>query len=89
MSNLIDKKALIIGASGGMGTAVASMLSKNGVHCFLVGRSKEKLNDIFSSCSSNGNPCFIFSCDISDMNAIKQCSENAIKSLGGLNFNTF
>ena len=47
MNNLKDKKALIIGASGGMGTAVASMLSKNGVHCFLVGRSKEKLNDVF------------------------------------------
>ena len=28
MNNLIDKKALIIGASGGMGSAVASMLSK-------------------------------------------------------------
>ena len=47
MNNFIDKKALIIGASGGMGSAVASMLSKNGVHCFLVGRSQEKLNDIF------------------------------------------
>ena len=28
----------------------------------------------------------MFSCDISDMIEIKQCSENAIKSLGGLNF---
>ena len=46
MNNFIDKKALIIGASGGMGSAVAYMLSKNGVHCFLVGRSKEKLNDV-------------------------------------------
>ena len=59
MNILIDKKALIIGASGGMGTAVASMLSKNGVHCFLVGRSKEKLNDVFSRCSSYGNLVFI------------------------------
>ena len=53
MNKLIDKKAIIIGASGGMGSAVASMLSKNGVHCFLVGRSKEKLNEVFSSCSSS------------------------------------
>ena len=86
MDNLIDKKALIIGASGGMGSAVASMLSKNGVHCFLVGRNKEKINDIYSSCSSYGKPCFMYSCDISNMTEIKQCSENAIKSLGGLNF---
>ena len=47
MNNLIDKKALIIGASGGMGTAVASMLAKNGVHCFLVRRRKDKPVDIF------------------------------------------
>ena len=86
MKNYINKKALIIGASGGMGNAVASMLSKNGAHCFLVGRSKEKLKDIFSICSTYENPCFIFSCDISNMTEIKECSENAIKSLGGLNF---
>ena len=47
MNNLKDKKALIIGASGGMGTAVASMLSKNGANCFLVGRRKDKPVDIF------------------------------------------
>ena len=70
MDTLIDKKALIIGASGGMGMAVASMLSKKGVHCFLVGRSQEKLNDIFSSCSSYGNPCFMFSCYISNVTEI-------------------
>ena len=86
MKNYIDKKALIIGATGGMGSAVASMLSKNGAHCFLVGRRKEKLKDIFSICSSYGNPCFMFSCDISDMTKVKDCSQNAIKSLGGLNF---
>ena len=28
----------------------------------------------------------MFSCDISDMTEIKQCSDNAIKSLGGLNY---
>ena len=86
MKNYIDKKALIIGATGGMGSAVASMLSKNGAHCFLVGRRKEKLKDIFSICSSYGKPCFMFSCDISDMTKVKDCSQNAIKSLGGLNF---
>ena len=86
MKNYIDKKALIIGATGGMGSAVASTLSKNGAHCFLVGRRKEKLKDIFSICSSYGKPCFMFSCDISDMTKVKDCSQNAIKSLGGLNF---
>ena len=55
MNNFAGKKALIIGASGGMGSAVATMLAKNGVHCALVGRDKQKLEDVFSVCSSSGN----------------------------------
>ena len=66
MNNFVGKKALIIGASGGMGSAVATMLAKNGVHCALVGRDKQKLEEVFSVCSSSGNPCFNFSCDISN-----------------------
>ena len=70
MAELYNKKALIVGASGGMGSAVASMLAKNGVNCALVGRDKQKLEDIFSVCSSYGNPCFTFSCDISQSSEI-------------------
>ena len=86
MVELYNKKALIVGASGGMGSAVASMLAKNGVHCALVGRDKQKLEDILSVCSSSGNPCFSFSCDISESSEIKKCCEEAINSLGKLNY---
>ena len=47
MKNFAGKKALIVGASGGKGSAIASMLSENGVSCALVGRDKQKLDDIF------------------------------------------
>lgn len=86
MYDFDGKKALIVGATGGMGAALASMLSKNGTHCAFVGRDKQKLDDTFSVCSSFGFPCFKFSCDISDVLAIKECSEEAIRSLKGLNF---
>ncbi len=86
MNNFAGKKALIVGASGGMGSAVASMLAENGVSCALVGRDKQKLDDIFSVCSSSGNPCFTFSCEISNSSEIEECCEEAINSLGGLNY---
>ena len=86
MAELYNKKALIVGASGGMGSAIASMLAKNGVHCALVGRDKQKLEDIFSVCSSSGNPCFTFSCDISESSEIRKCCEEAIDNLGNLNY---
>ena len=86
MTDISNKKALIVGASGGIGSAVASMLAENGVHCALVGRNKQKLKSVFSVCSSHGNPCFTFSCDISDGSEIKRCCEEAINSLGGGNY---
>ena len=86
MEQFFNKKALVVGASGGMGSAVASMLSNNGVSCALVGRDKQKLNDIFSVCSSSGNPCFTFACDISKSSEIEKCCEKAINSLGGINY---
>ena len=75
MYDFDGKKALIIGATGGMGAAVADMLSKNGAHCAFVGRDKKKLDDILSICSSFGFPSFKFACDISDVGAIKKCSK--------------
>lgn len=86
MADISNKKALIVGASGGMGSAVASMLARNGVHCALVGRTKQKLESIFSVCSSYGTPCFTFPCDISVSSEIKNCCEEAINSLSGLNY---
>ena len=86
MAELYKKKALIVGATGGMGSAVATMLAENGVHCALVGRNKQKLEDIFSVCSSSGNSAFTFSCDISDSSEIKKCCQEAVNSLGGLNY---
>ena len=86
MNNFAGKKALIVGASGGMGSAVASVLAENGVSCALVGRNKQKLDDIFSVCSSFSNPCFTFSCDISDSSEIKKCCQEAINNLGGMNY---
>ena len=86
MEQLHNKKALIVGASGGMGSEIASMLSNNGVSCALVGRDEQKLEDIFSVCSSSGNPCFAFTCDISKSSEIEKCCEEAINSLGGLNY---
>ncbi len=36
MYDFDGKKALILGATGGMRAAVSSMLSKNGAHCAVV-----------------------------------------------------
>ena len=84
--NFEGKKAVIVGATGGMGSVISKMLSSKGVRCALFGRAENKLESIRSACSSSGAECFIFSCDISSPSSIKECSEAAIKRLKGLNF---
>jgi NADP-dependent 3-hydroxy acid dehydrogenase YdfG len=46
MIDLRGQTALITGASGGIGTAVALALAEEGVRLVLVGRDAEKLNDL-------------------------------------------
>ena len=84
--NFGGKKAVVVGATGGMGSVISMMLSAKGVNCALFGRDEKKLKSIRSACTSSDAPCFIFSCDISNPSSIKECSAAAIKRLKGLNF---
>ena len=80
------RNALVVGGSGGMGSAIAKMLAAQGVTCGLVGRSLEKLEITANACAELGTPAHIFICDISDGESIKACVANAINQLGGLNY---
>ena len=84
--SLSGKKALVVGATGGMGNAVAGMLSDNGVNCVVVGRDKDKLNDLEQNCLSGEARFKSIISDISDIDSIRECSAEAIEYLEGLNF---
>lgn len=47
MFNLTDKVALITGASGGLGVAIAQQMKAAGATVVVTGRSESKLNDLF------------------------------------------
>jgi NADP-dependent 3-hydroxy acid dehydrogenase YdfG len=53
MIDLRGQTALITGASGGIGTAVALALAEEGVRLVLVGRDAEKLNDLATRTGSS------------------------------------
>lgn len=54
MIDLRGQKALITGASGGIGSAIAQALAEEGVRLFLVGRDVERLNDLAARTSIAG-----------------------------------
>lgn len=78
--DLKDKKILITGASDGIGKQIALQLSKLDTRLILLGRDKERLEDVKEECFKNGSKDVItYSFDLSDGNVITENLERIRK----------
>lgn len=68
MFDLEGKNALITGASGGIGGAIAKHLSKAGANIVISGTREEKLQNLKSEISGQ---CKILPCDLSDLDQVE------------------
>lgn len=86
-NSLKDKKALITGASGGIGENIALNLAKEGVRLALMGRNKEKLEQVAAKCEKiSGKGPLVFAGDLLSSEYISQTVEQAEQSLDGIDF---
>lgn len=53
--NLKGKTAVVVGATGGMGSVIVNKLSEEGVRCVLVARKKSHLKKLLGSLSGKGH----------------------------------
>ncbi len=79
-------KALVVGATGGMGRAVALRLAENGIELALLGRDAETLDRLAESCRATGATAVTVVCDIARTDTIESAVNDAIGRLGGLNY---
>lgn len=79
-------KAIVVGASGGIGSSVARALAGRGVRAALVGRNEEALGAVAKSCVEAGADSFALTCDISNIGTIESTVNRAVGKLGGLNY---
>ncbi len=85
-ASLAGRKALVVGASGGMGSAVSLALAQEGVHCALIGRSREKLAVTAQACADAGTQAIPIACDVAQATSIEDAVCQAIEELNGLNY---
>jgi 3-oxoacyl-[acyl-carrier protein] reductase len=77
--SLKDKKALITGASGGIGKELARVLVKYDAEVCISGRNVEELNELRESL---GGKCHIVPCDLSNKNEISELVSKSEEVLG-------
>ena len=79
MFSLKDKKALITGASGGIGKELARVLVEYDAEVCISGRNVEELNELKESL---GDKCHIVPCDLSSKNEISELVSKSEEVLG-------
>lgn len=81
MFDLNGRKALVTGASGGIGEAIARTLHAQGATVGLHGTRKEKLDEL---AAEFGERAMIFPADLSSRDEVKTLGQKAEAELGGV-----
>lgn len=81
MFELKGKKALVTGATGGLGAEIARALHRQGAHVALSGTRKEKLEALAKEL---GDRTTILPCDLSNVESTQKLISEAEAALGGL-----
>ncbi len=84
--NSLPGKAIVIGANGGMGKAVALALARQGIELALIGRNEQAITAMAQTCTEAGAKAFALVCDIAKTETIEGMVSDAIAGLGGLNY---
>jgi len=81
MFSLSGKKALVTGATGGIGEAIAKALHAQGAHLVISGTKQDKLDALKAELGSNVHA---IACNLSDGAQVDALPEKASEALGGL-----
>ncbi|MFT4010324.1 MAG: SDR family oxidoreductase [Nocardioidaceae bacterium] len=82
---LSDKRAVIVGASGGLGVEIARVLAAEGVALVLAGRTHATLVALADEVSAtHGVPAHAVTVDVRDDVSVRDLADRAVELLGGV-----
>jgi len=77
-------RAIIVGASSGIGEAIARQLAAEGTAVALVARRVDKLEGIAGDIRERGGQAHCLSNDVRESHTVASCFDEAVAALGGL-----
>lgn len=80
--DLSGKTAIVTGAGGVIGRAIAVAFARNGANVVLTGRSRAPLEVAQTEIREIGGKCSIIQCDISDKKQIEALVESTVQEYG-------
>jgi decaprenylphospho-beta-D-erythro-pentofuranosid-2-ulose 2-reductase len=83
------RRGIIIGASDGLGAALARKLAGEGYSLALLARTKEKLDRLCDEINSNGQLAFAHVHDVSEYAKVPDLLRKVVAELGGLDLVVF
>ena len=81
MFSLKGKKALITGASGGIGADIAKSLHAQGAEVIITGTNDKKLNVLLKELGSNAHKII---CNLSNLEEVEALIGKAVEAMGGI-----
>jgi short-subunit dehydrogenase len=85
LSDAVEGKTILItGGSSGIGEAAAKKIAEAGGTVVLVARTLENLEKVADDIRDDGGTAHVYSCDLSDMDAIADMADKVLADLGGV-----
>jgi NAD(P)-dependent dehydrogenase (short-subunit alcohol dehydrogenase family) len=82
---LLEKKnAIVYGASGAIGSAVAQAFAAEGAHVFLTGRTREALAMVAEKIRASGGAADVATVDAMDADAVEAHADAVVREAGSL-----
>ena len=80
--SLLNKVAIVTGASSGIGAAVAKKFIKEGAKVTIVGRNETKLKNVSEECKKTGGEALPIIADVTNDSNIKNIVDETVKKFG-------
>ncbi|WP_138430397.1 SDR family oxidoreductase [Fodinibius saliphilus] len=77
-----DKIVLIVGGSGGIGSACGRVFAKGGATVVLAARNQQKAEEVAKEINDEGGEAYVIGVDVTDLASVSKMAREVIEDLG-------